>query len=154
MMVRIEKALAEEFVVAIQLLKELYIELGEEEDSVKYLDLELLQKITSTGKTEIYLARTDNSMTVGIMTITECQSIYAGGKYGLLDEMYVLPGFRSKRIGTKLIEKAKEIGAKKGWTRIDVTAPTEERWKRTVAFYEKSGFVFTGPKMKMVIHEI
>jgi GNAT superfamily N-acetyltransferase len=151
MVVRIEKALADEFDIAIQLLNELYIELGEEEESVKYLDQELLQKITATGTTEIYLARTDNSMAVGIMTITECQSIYAGGYYGLIDEMYIKLEFRSKSIGKQFIEKAREIGAERKWNRIDVTAPTEERWKRTVAFYEKSGFVFTGPKMKLII---
>jgi GNAT superfamily N-acetyltransferase len=151
MVVKIEKAIREEFNVAIQLLKELYLELGEEEDSVKYLDLDLLKILTETGMTEIYLAKTDHLRIVGIMTITECQSIYAGGKYGLLDEMYIKPEFRSKSIGTRFIEKLKEIGAEKKWNRIDVTAPTEERWKRTVAFYEKSGFIFTGPKMKLVI---
>ena len=150
-MVRIERALAGDLDSAIQLLKELYIELGEEEDSVKYLDPELLQKLTETGMTEIYLARTDSLKTIGIMTITECQAIYAGGKYGLIDEMYIKPDFRSHSIGKQLVEKAKEIGEEKRWNRIDVTAPTEERWKRTVAFYEKSGFVFTGPKMKLIV---
>lgn len=66
----------------------------------------------------------------------------------MIDEMYVLPEYRSQNAGGLLVEKAKEIGKERGWKRIDVTAPTEERWKRTVSFYEKCGFVFTGPKLK------
>ena len=151
MKVRIDKATNEEFEIVIQLLKELYIELGEEIESIKFLDLNVLKTLTDSGITDIYLAKITNLEIVGIMTITECQSIYAGGKYGLIDEMYIKPEFRSKNIGTALIEKIKEVGREKKWKRIDVTAPTEDRWIRTVAFYEKSGFIYTGPKMKLII---
>ena len=151
MKVRIDKATNEEFEIVIQLLKELYIELGEEIESIKFLDLNVLKTLTDSGITDIYLAKITNLEIVGIMTITECQSIYAGGKYGLIDEMYIKPEFRSKNIGTALIEKIKEVGKEKKWKRIDVTAPTEDRWIRTVAFYEKSGFIYTGPKMKLII---
>lgn len=151
MKVVFEELKSDEYDVAIQLLRELYIELGEEEESVKFLNSNLLKRITDSGITRVYLAKTGNYETVGIMTVTECQSIYAGGKYGLLDEMYIKPAMRSKKIGAGMIEKLHEIGEEKKWNRIDVTAPTEERWKRTVAFYEKSGFVFTGPKMKLIL---
>ena len=151
MKVQIEKIKQHEFEIAIQLLKKLYSELGEEKESVKFLNKKLLKRITDSGITEIFLAKTLNFEVVGIMTITESQAIYAGGKYGHLDEMYVKPDFRSKKIGSMMIEVVKEIGKEKKWNRIDVTAPTEERWKRTVTFYEKSGYIFTGPKMKLVI---
>ena len=146
MKVQIEIIKQHEFEIAIQLLKELYIELGEEKESVKFLDNKLLKRITDSGITEIFLAKTLNFEVVGIMTITECQSIYAGGKYGHLDEMYIKPDFRSNKIGTAMLEVIKEIGKEKKWNRIDVTAPTEVRWKRTVTFYEKSGFIFTWTK--------
>lgn len=145
----IEKAKERELHLVIQLLKELYLELGEEEESIQFLDKSFISKIIDSGKTEIYLVRTNNKIEVGLMTLTECQSIYAGGEYGLLDEMYVRPEYRSNKIGAKLIEKIKEIGKERRWKRIDVTAPTEERWQRTVDFYKKSGFVFTGPKFKL-----
>jgi len=115
MKVRIEKYRNEEIEIAIQLLKDLYVELGEEIESVKFLNKKFLMKITDTGITEIYFAKTNNSDTVGIMTITECQSIYAGGKYGQLDEMNIKPEFRSKNIGSLLVEKLTEIGKEKKW---------------------------------------
>jgi GNAT superfamily N-acetyltransferase len=149
MKVFIDRMSNDELDPAIQLLKALYLELGEEKESVEYLDKNLIAKIIDTGITEIYLVKDIRQKVIGIMTLTEGQSIYAGGKYGLLDEMYVRPEFRSDNIGTEMVEKMKRIGLQKKWKRIDVTAPTEERWKRTVAFYERSGFVFTGPKLKL-----
>ena len=65
--------------------------------------------------------------------------------------MYIKPDFRSNKIGARMIEVLIGIGTEKKWKRIDVTAPTEERWKRTVTFYENSGFSFTGPKMKLIL---
>jgi hypothetical protein len=32
-----------------------------------------------------------------------------------------------------------------------VTAPPGDAWKRTVAFYEANGFVFTGPKLRRAL---
>jgi GNAT superfamily N-acetyltransferase len=65
--------------------------------------------------------------------------------------MYIKPGFRSNNIGSQIITDIKHIGKEKAWTRIDVTAPTEERWVRTVDFYKRCGFVFTGPKLKLIL---
>ncbi|MBX7046662.1 MAG: GNAT family N-acetyltransferase [Ignavibacteria bacterium] len=128
-------------------LSELYIELGEEQESIVFLTDELISSMMNNGKTQVFLIE-DNEKFIGLLTLTESQSIYAGGKYGVIDEMYMLPEYRSKQAGELLVNKAKEIAIEKKWKRIDVTAPTEERWKRTVAFYEKCGFVFTGPKLK------
>jgi len=131
------------------LLKSLYLELGEENQSVKFLTDKFISGILNSGRTEIYMAATKTAESIGLVTLTECQSIYAGGKYGLLDEMYIKPSYRSKGVGAELIKKIKLIGLKRNWKRIDVTAPTEEKWKRTVEFYKKNGFTFTGPKLKM-----
>lgn len=130
-----------------QFLADLYLELGEEQESLEFLTDELIISMVNNGSTKIFLAE-DNDEIIGLLTLTESQAIYAGGKYGVIDEMYVIPEYRSKQVGALLVNKAKEIAQEKNWKRIDVTAPTEERWKRTVAFYEKCGFVFTGPKLK------
>ncbi len=95
-----------------------------------------------------FLAETPEGRIVGISTLVETIAIYAGGSYGIIDEMYVDPEFRSRGVGRLLIEAIKEFGQQKNWLRIDVTAPPEEEWNRTVRFYEREGFVFTGPKMR------
>jgi hypothetical protein len=62
--------------------------------------------------------------------------------------MYIVPELRSRKVGEGVIEKIKEIGKGRKWKRIDVTAPSEDKWRRTVDFYKKSGFVYTGSKLK------
>lgn len=85
---------------------------------------------------------------VGLLTLSESFAIYAGGPYGVIDEMYVLPAWRSRGIGRLLVGEAKAIGRQRGWQRLDVTAPESERWSATRRFYEREGFAFTGPKLK------
>lgn len=65
--------------------------------------------------------------------------------------MYVKPHLRSNYIGNVIIENIKLIGKQRQWKRIDVTTPNEKKWKRTITFYEKCGFVFTGSKLKLNI---
>ncbi len=103
--------------------------------------------ILSNRKTQVLKACLDSHGIIGILTLTESQAIYAGGYYGVIDEMYVDPEFRSKDVGKKLVQQAKDPATEKGWKRIDVTAPTDGN-VRTIRFYEKNGFVFTGPKLK------
>jgi GNAT superfamily N-acetyltransferase len=152
MKIQIEKAKEEEYGLAVELLKELYVELGEEAGSVAFLTTDLIKNMVANGRTEIYFAKTGQKV-AGILTLTECQAIYAGGRYGLLDEMYILPKFRSGGMGRQLVEKITMLAKERHWKRIDVTAPTEERWLRTVKFYEACGFVFTGPKLKFLLSD-
>ena len=149
MEILVERATHKDVDSIIFLLKELYLELGEESESMNFLNEEFLNHILNSEQTEIFLAKTFDHTLTGVLTLTESQSIYAGGSYALLDEMYIKPEFRSAGIGSSFIHKIKELGKKRNWKRIDVTAPTEEKWKRSVNFYEKCGFVFTGPKLKL-----
>lgn len=145
----IRKATSDDHVLVLDQLRALYIELGEEESSVQFLDEGLLRSLHAPGRTEIFLAFSSDEA-VGLMTITETQAIYAGGAYGVIDEMYVVPSHRSAAVGKALLDKAVEVAREKGWKRLDVTAPTEKKWTRTVDFYKKNGFVFTGPKFKRI----
>ena len=98
-----------------------------------------------------FIARNDAGDTVGVLTLAECFAIYAGGRFGIINELYVSSGHRSEGVGERLVAAACEYGKTRDWRRIDVTAPAGERWQRTVAFYERLGFVFTGPKLKLIL---
>lgn len=95
-----------------------------------------------------FVALDGDGAVAGITTVVESFAIYANGNYGTINEMYVAPQHRSRQVGRMLIDAVKEYAGEKGWHRIDVTAPAGDAWKRTVSFYEKQGFVFTGPKLK------
>lgn len=147
---KIVEATEKDINVILLMMEKLYLELGEEKESLDFLNKKLVEEILQSGKTIILKAVTNSMEICGMLTLTESQAIYAGGKYGTIDEMYVPKVHRELNVGKKLIDKAKEIGLKKNWQRIDVTAPTENN-ERAVSFYEKKGFSFTGPKLKYKI---
>ncbi len=146
----ITPARADDYPTLIKLIKMLLMELGDEASDIdKMNDADLIKQLAlNVEKHIIYVARDDSKRIVGMITIAESFAVYAGGHYGVINEMYVVPECRSQQIGTRLLDEVKNLAVRKNWNRIDVTAPTEERWKRTVKFYEKQGFVFTGPKLK------
>ncbi len=91
------------------------------------------------------LALDDDDDIVGILTIVECLSLSAGGKYGVLNELYVVPEYRSEGVGRLLIAEAKELAEAREWKRLEVTTPGDE-FSKTLHFYEKEGFYRIGPR--------
>ncbi|MBK8557153.1 MAG: GNAT family N-acetyltransferase [Lewinellaceae bacterium] len=96
------------------------------------------------------LALDDDGEVVGIMTVATFVSLYAGGKIGVINELYVLPDFRSEGVGKMLLDFAKEIGEDQGWVRLEVTTPGDE-YDKTLRFYEREGFHRIGPRYKYEI---
>jgi len=149
MKIEIQLVTQQDIPEVLDLHQSLYLELGEEKESIAFLDESLIESVLKNGKTQILKASSANKI-IGIISISEGQAIYAGGEYGIINDMYVKPEFRSLNIGQQLINKTKKIAAAKGWKRIEVTAPTDGN-KRTVQFYEKNRFSFTGPKLKWTV---
>jgi GNAT superfamily N-acetyltransferase len=85
---------------------------------------------------------------VGLITIAESESLYAGGKIGIIQELYIVPSKRSQKLGKGLIQKAIECARKKEWNRLEVGAPACPQWSRTKSFYIREGFKEIGPRLK------
>jgi GNAT superfamily N-acetyltransferase len=99
------------------------------------------------GKGCIKIAVSNNE-TIGFICIIESSAIYAGGKFGVINELYVKPQFRSNGIGKKLLLYADQLKEIKGWSRLELSTPEESKWNRTLNFYLKEGFTPTGLRMK------
>ena len=121
MKINIHKIEEEEINLGIELLEALYSELGEESESINFLSATFLKSIFELGKTVFYMISLEDKANIGFFTLTTSQAIYAGGQYGIIDEMYVIPKYRSMKIGSSIIHEIKNIGKEKGWKRIDVT---------------------------------
>jgi GNAT superfamily N-acetyltransferase len=81
----------------------------------------------------------------------ESYALYAEGIYGTIPELYVRPAYRSLGIGRRLVAGAKDYGAERGWTRIEVTTPPLPQFDRTLAFYERQGFAVSGGRKLRVL---
>lgn len=125
-------------------------ELSDDDDEFHGLDRDniLTDWKRNADRFTAFVAKSDSGKEVGVITLTETFAIYAGGCYGVIDELYVAPEYRSRRVGRMLLERVKEYGRVRGWKRIDVTAPLGTKWRRTVDFYLREGFVHTGPKLR------
>ncbi|NUO03779.1 MAG: GNAT family N-acetyltransferase [Saprospiraceae bacterium] len=91
------------------------------------------------------LALDDDGDIVGIVTLVECLSISAGGKYGVINELYVVPEYRSEGVGKMLVDEVKQLAENLGWKRIELTTPGDE-FSKTIRFYEREGFYRIGPR--------
>jgi GNAT superfamily N-acetyltransferase len=141
---------AEEIFAGVELL---LAELGNEGAELGDLDRPALRAAwAEAGETfGAFLALDEQARPLGVLTLIESFAIYAGGRHGIINEMYVSPPARSLGVGRALVESACDFGRARGWRRLEVTAPESSRWARTRAFYEEQGFVFAGPKLKKLL---
>ncbi len=101
------------------------------------------------GSYNVLIAREGDSPT-GFLALVECRALYAEGLFGIIPELYVRPGWRSRGAGRQLVAEAKQVARSKGWTRLEVTTPPLPQFDRTLAFYEQQGFgISGGRKMKV-----
>ena len=151
-MIEIRRAGPQDRQTVLELVERLLTELEDLPKEFAGLDRDrTLFDLANAGDTFIaFLARTSGEP-IGVLTVTETFAIYAGGRYGVIDELYVEPAHRSAGIGRLLLEEALAVARERGWRRLDVTAPPGPAWSRTVAFYEANGFVFTGPKLRRTV---
>lgn len=88
---------------------------------------------------------------VGVMVLNACMAIYAGGRFGEISELYVRPELRSRGVAPKLLEVALAEGRARGWKRLEVGAPGQPAWKRTLDFYVRNGFQEVGPRLRRLL---
>ena len=149
-MITIHRATSALYPIALELVGELFVELAEDPAEFAGLDLHAtLPALVAAGERfAAFIALDDTQTPVGVVTVAESIAPYAGGWYGIIPEMYVRPAHRSANVGALLLDEVKAHGRSRGWRRVDVTAQPGERWQRTVDFYERNGFVHTGPKLR------
>jgi GNAT superfamily N-acetyltransferase len=93
----------------------------------------------------------EHEQAIGVMTIAESAAIYAGGEFGVITELYVTPEHRSRGIARALIDAGIGLGRERGWGRLEVGAPRQPAWARTVKFYLRAGFIEIGPRLHLAL---
>lgn len=88
---------------------------------------------------------------VALCTLAESFALFGKGRYAILGELWVHPEHRGRGVGGRVIEFLKEFARQKGYSRVDVSAPPDPKWDRTVEFYTRQGFVLTGRKLKLLL---
>lgn len=115
------------------------------------LAIELCANYVSNGIYHV-LAAFDGDNIVGFGAICESHSLYAEGKFGIIQEFYVQPEYRSRNIGKSLLQEIFKLAKENSWKRLELCTPPIPEFERTVDFYRTNGFEITGGyKMKRAI---
>ncbi len=115
------------------------------------LAIELCKNYVSKGLYNV-IAAFDSGKIVGFGALCESQSLYAEGTFGIIQEFYVMPEYRSKGVGKGLIQEIIQFAKTNKWKRLELCTPPIPEFNRTVEFYESNGFQITGGyKMKHAI---
>jgi GNAT superfamily N-acetyltransferase len=150
--INIEVAQPHEIFSVLELLEELLMELADEGHDVPWVDREKLQtdirrnldseagSYGGPGRLMAILAKEEHGVAVGVLMLTQCFALYAGGEYGVIDETYVRPEYRGQDIERQLLDEAVAVAQRRGWLRLDVTGPEAGRGERTARFSRELGF--------------
>jgi len=57
-----------------------------------------------SGRYAVYLAQAAGAQCAGFATLCESHALYAGGSFGIIQEFYVEPQFRSAGLGRRLLD--------------------------------------------------
>lgn len=98
-----------------------------------------------------FVAMAPENEALGVLTMSQCVSIYAGGRFGEINEFYVMPPWRKSGLGRALIAAATEEALRRGWPALEVGAPDLPRWQPTFEFYRRCGFTEIGPRLELRI---
>jgi GNAT superfamily N-acetyltransferase len=128
-----------------RLLAALFEEVGHtpDEDDIAAI----FADIDADDRHSTLLALDGDGNVVGVITVVEAIALYAGGTIGVVNELYVVPSYRSEGVGKLLLDFCKQLGEERGWVRLEVTTPGDE-YDKTLRFYEREGFVKIGPRYK------
>ncbi len=115
------------------------------------LAINLCENYVSNGLYHV-VAAFDGDIIIGFGAICESRSLYAEGTFGIIQEFYVMPEYRSKEVGKSLIQEIIMFAKTKMWKRLELCTPPVPEFNRTVEFYQSNGFEITGGyKMKYAI---
>ena len=96
----------------VRLVGRLLAELEDSSEEFAGLDAAAaLRSLEGEGRAlQAFVAREGPGEPVGVLTLTETFALYAGGRYGVIDELYVVPECRSRGVGRGLLDAALSFG--------------------------------------------
>jgi GNAT superfamily N-acetyltransferase len=133
-------------------ISELLIELGGEPAASAALEEAALALIDDPDEGVVLVAVQERQI-VGVLGVSWQTAIRIPGRYGLIQELWVHPSFRSRTIGGDLLVALFELARRRQVTRLEVGLPGERFPHReaTEAFYANNGFTTIGLRMRRLL---
>jgi GNAT superfamily N-acetyltransferase len=99
----------------------------------------LLQGFLDNADYIILVARTVRAHPLGYVTVFESRP-YLDGLHGIIDQIYVRPFYRRRRIALRMMMETRQLAERMRWRRLMITLPLAFRLEPARSFFEKQGF--------------
>lgn len=133
-------------------VRELLIELGANPTLPAALEVPA-RAIVEDGSLGALLVAEERGQIVGVLGVSWQVAIRIPGRYGLIQELWVHPGWRGKTIGGDLLAALFKLARRQQVTRLEVGLPSEgfSHLPATEAFYVNCGFKTIGMRMRRLL---
>ncbi len=97
------------------------------------------QVIADEGRGFILVATAAEGEVVGAAFASAFLGMEHGGLSGWLEELYVLPSWRGKQIGSQLVSEIVRLATSRGWRALDLEIEADHR--HVASLYQRHGFL-------------
>ena len=129
----------------VRFVSELMQELGFRDFDGEGVDEIFMDFVQSKERGYVMLSESNDNI-CGLCTVSIVMALRTKGVYGIIQEMYILPGIRGQGIGEKLLETALEYAQTIGCSMVEVGTPPEG--SRQGRFYQRGGFKRFGDRFR------
>lgn len=100
----------------------------------------------------IVVAESEGTL-IGVLAASWQSAIHVPGRYGLIQDLWVHPSWRSNAIGAGLLAALAELAREAEIDRLEVGLPRASfaGVEATEAFYRRNGFALVGARMRTVL---
>lgn len=112
----------------------------------------ILEEFLDNTDYAVFLARSVRGHPLGYLTVFESIP-YLKDSYGILEQLYVRPFYRQRRIAKRLLQKVCQFAEEKHWRRLLVTLPRTFPIEAFNVFLEKQTFANAGKRKQWLLIE-
>jgi branched-chain amino acid aminotransferase len=151
---RVREAVTADVAAIATAVAQLLLELGgtpPPPEAMRATTLALLRD-RAAGAVLVAEAEADGAI-VGVLAASWQTAIHTAGRYGLIQDLWVHPAWRSRAIGAALVQAMVELARRERVRRVEVGLPREgfAGLDATEAFYARNGFAPLGKRMRLVL---
>jgi GNAT superfamily N-acetyltransferase len=149
---KVRTATAEDAPAVAAAIEALLVELGGEGPSTTELE-GAVRDLTGRPEAGVLLVAETGGEIVGVLAASWQFAIHVPGRYATIQDLWVLPSWRSKSIGRDLIMALVQEAGERGVRRLEVGLPQPSfaRLDATESFYRENGFTPLGPRMRRLL---
>jgi GNAT superfamily N-acetyltransferase len=148
----IRSATGADAVAVAAAVERLLVELGGKRPSRQALEAEIQAALDDPGIGALIVAEGEGEI-VGVLSASWQRALHVPGRYATIQDLWVHPGWRSRRVGAGLVDELAALCLAQGVARIEVGLPREsfDSIRATEAFYVGNGFEHLGPRMRRLL---